>query len=157
LPAADNTSAGLKSLQSANKHYRNALWPAPYDETTHTLHLGDARDLSWIPDNSVHLVVTSPPYWTLKKYEDRKGQLGEVEEYETFLDELVALGDYLDTLPFIVVTHELVGRIPREVGWLHEDVENMRWRWSAEPLIAAAVAKTLRVPLNPPPKLNRKG
>ena len=37
--------------------------------TVHHLHKGDARDLKWIPDNSVHLIVTSPPYWTLKKYE----------------------------------------------------------------------------------------
>lgn len=88
LPAADNTSAGLKALQAANRHYRNSVWPAPYDATTHRLHRGDARDLSWLPDKSVHLVVTSPPYWTLKKYEDRKGQLGDVAEYEAFLDEL---------------------------------------------------------------------
>ena len=32
--------------------------------------------------------MTSPPYWTLKKYEDRDGQLGEVDGYEDFLDEL---------------------------------------------------------------------
>ncbi len=88
LPAADNTSAGLKALQSANRHYRKSEWPAPYDVTSHRLHLGDARDLSWIPDKSVQLVVTSPPYWTLKKYEDRKGQLGEIAEYAAFLDEL---------------------------------------------------------------------
>jgi len=34
------------------------------------------------------LIVTSPPYWTLKKYEERSGQLGAVNEYEIFLDEL---------------------------------------------------------------------
>lgn len=88
LPTADNTSAGLKALQSANRHYRKTAWPAPFDSTTHQIHLGDARDLSWIPDRSVHLIVTSPPYWTLKKYETRKGQLGEVAEYEAFLEEL---------------------------------------------------------------------
>jgi DNA modification methylase len=49
--------------------------------TSHTLHLGDARELEWIPDGSVHLVVTSPPYWTLKKYHDHTGQLGAVEDY----------------------------------------------------------------------------
>lgn len=50
--------------------------------------VGDARDLSWIPDGSVHLVVTSPPYWNLKKYNECPGQLGHIEEYEVFLDEL---------------------------------------------------------------------
>lgn len=38
--------------------------------TIHKLINGDARDLFFIPDESVHLVVTSPPYWNLKKYND---------------------------------------------------------------------------------------
>lgn len=57
-------------------------------ETVHRLHLGDARKLDWIEDSSVHLVVTSPPYWTLKKYNHRAGQLGAVSDYEEFMDEL---------------------------------------------------------------------
>ena len=56
--------------------------------TRHILHRGDARHLDWIPDQSVHLVVTSPPYWTLKKYNDHPGQLGAIAEYESFMDEL---------------------------------------------------------------------
>lgn len=57
-------------------------------QTAHSLHLGDARELDWIPDNSIHLVITSPPYWTLKKYNDHPGQLGDVDDYEAFMDEL---------------------------------------------------------------------
>ena len=49
---------------------------------------GDARDLSFMEDESVHLVVTSPPYWTLKKYRDHEHQLGDVKNYEEFLAEL---------------------------------------------------------------------
>ena len=56
--------------------------------THHALRLGDARQLDWISDGSVHLVVTSPPYWTLKKYNDHPNQLGSVSEYQVFLDEL---------------------------------------------------------------------
>lgn len=56
--------------------------------TKHDLFLADARALSFMPEESVHLVVTSPPYWTLKKYRDHEGQLGEVEDYEQFLKEL---------------------------------------------------------------------
>jgi len=56
--------------------------------TTHTLRQGDARRLDWITDESVHLVVTSPPYWTLKEYPDHEAQLGLVEDYERFHDEL---------------------------------------------------------------------
>ncbi len=88
LPVTDNTSAGLAALRGANRTYRTRPWPAPFDITTHRLHLGDARDLRWVPDRSVHLVVTSPPYWTLKKYEDRSGQLGDIADYDGFLDEL---------------------------------------------------------------------
>lgn len=56
--------------------------------TRHELILGDSRDIPGIPDKSVHLAVTSPPYWTLKKYPDRGAQLGLIEDYEAFLDEL---------------------------------------------------------------------
>lgn len=52
--------------------------------TVHRLVQGDARDLSFIPDESVHLVVTSPPYWTLKRYNDSEGQLGHVEDFDCF-------------------------------------------------------------------------
>lgn len=56
--------------------------------TSHRLFLRDARDMSTIPDGSVHLVVTSPPYWTLKAYRDTEGQLGHVADYEQFIEEL---------------------------------------------------------------------
>jgi modification methylase len=57
-------------------------------ETSHRLIVGDARDMSYIPDQSLHLVVTSPPYWKLKKYNDNEKQLGHIEDYELFLGEL---------------------------------------------------------------------
>src|SRR5438552_846889 len=61
---------------------------ASEQQTLHRLILGDARDLSFIPDESVHLVVTSPPYWTLKEYEQNPDQLGHFENYEGFVSEL---------------------------------------------------------------------
>jgi site-specific DNA-methyltransferase (adenine-specific) len=89
LPSEDNTPQGLQALLQANAVLRARPWPEPYNRTKHTLHLGDARDLSWISDESVHLVVTSPPYWTLKQYKaNRHGQMGDIEDYEDFLDEL---------------------------------------------------------------------
>lgn len=84
----DNTPEGLKALLEENKRARTRPWPSPFDKTEHRLNLGDARDLSWIDDESIHLVVCSPPYWTLKDYEHSPGQLGDVEDYERFLDEL---------------------------------------------------------------------
>jgi DNA modification methylase len=50
----------------------------------HELYCRDARDMGVIEDESVHLVVTSPPYFDLKEYERREGQLGHVEEYDRF-------------------------------------------------------------------------
>lgn len=88
LPEQDNTSEALASLLAANQQYRKGPWPHPFDQTAHELHLGDARDLSWVADESVHLVVTSPPYWTLKEYAEHDDQMGAIEDYETFLDEL---------------------------------------------------------------------
>ncbi|MEA3360513.1 MAG: site-specific DNA-methyltransferase [Thermodesulfobacteriota bacterium] len=49
---------------------------------------GDARDLSFLDDESIHLVVTSPPYWNLKRYNENPDQLGHVNDYESFLGEL---------------------------------------------------------------------
>ena len=46
--------------------------------TRHRVFRGDSRQMDVIPDHSVHLVVTSPPYWTLKDYPGREGQLGAV-------------------------------------------------------------------------------
>jgi site-specific DNA-methyltransferase (adenine-specific) len=56
--------------------------------TRHVVRQGDARDLSFIDTQSVHLIVTSPPYAMLKEYVDLPGQLGNLPVYEEFLDEL---------------------------------------------------------------------
>ncbi len=56
--------------------------------TIHHLFRADARSLSFIPDNSVHLIVTSPPYWNLKKYNSHEHQLGDIDDYNKFLNEL---------------------------------------------------------------------
>ena len=61
----------------------------PRVPTTHDLYLGDSRQrLALVPSDSVHLVVTSPPYWTLKEYRQCAGQLGFIEDYDKFLSEL---------------------------------------------------------------------
>lgn len=56
--------------------------------TSHRLINGDARDLSFLDNESVHLVVTSPPYWNLKRYNENPDQMGHIQDYETFLGEL---------------------------------------------------------------------
>lgn len=55
--------------------------------TTHHLYRQDARTLQ-LPAASVHLVLTSPPYWTLKDYNPGEGQMGYIANYDEFLNEL---------------------------------------------------------------------
>lgn len=53
----------------------------------HELYQADARDLSMLDDESLHLVVTSPPYFNIKDYQngaDVQGQLGDVDDYHEF-------------------------------------------------------------------------
>jgi len=59
--------------------------------TTHQLIQGDARSIPHVADESVHLVLTSPPYWTLKRYNDSPAQLGHVDDYERFLEQLASV------------------------------------------------------------------
>ena len=56
--------------------------------TEHALYRRDARNLSFLADKSVHLIVTSPPYWTLKEYRDSNGQMGHIDDYAQFIREL---------------------------------------------------------------------
>ncbi|MCP4702078.1 MAG: site-specific DNA-methyltransferase [Gammaproteobacteria bacterium] len=56
---------------------------------------GDARDLSFLPDESVHLAITSPPYWNLKKYNENPSQLGHIDDYEIFLGELKKVWEHI--------------------------------------------------------------
>jgi DNA modification methylase len=57
-------------------------------KTQHTIYIADARNLSMVPDESVHLILTSPPYWNLKRYNEHANQLGHIDDYETFLNQL---------------------------------------------------------------------
>jgi site-specific DNA-methyltransferase (adenine-specific) len=56
-------------------------------KTTHKIISGDARVMDLIEDQSVHLIVTSPPYWQLKDYGDQR-QLGYHDTYENYINNL---------------------------------------------------------------------
>ncbi|MCL6545638.1 MAG: hypothetical protein K6T61_10445, partial [Bryobacteraceae bacterium] len=56
--------------------------------TWHVLSVGDARWMESVPSESVHLVLTSPPYWNLKRYRHHPSQLGHIDDYDRFLTEL---------------------------------------------------------------------
>ena len=81
-----------QSVKDVQAQYRTNGTGDPYPNepllTTHEIRLADARDLEWIEDASVHLVCTSPPYGMLKEYPGGEGQLGNIPDYDTFLQEL---------------------------------------------------------------------
>ncbi len=52
--------------------------------------IGDARGLPELTDRSVHLVVTSPPYWQLKDY-GRSGQIGYDQDLAAYIGDLEAV------------------------------------------------------------------
>lgn len=70
---------------SLTRQIESALQQLP---TWHRLHRADARTATFLEPESVHLVLTSPPYWTLKEYRRTDGQLGHVTDYAEFLAEL---------------------------------------------------------------------
>ena len=87
LPSLDNPQTALPAIAKnalAMGEIENAVRRVP---TFHDLIVRDARKMNLAPE-SVHLVLTSPPYWTLKEYKDAEGQLGHFAEYEGFLAEL---------------------------------------------------------------------
>ena len=56
----------------------------------------DAKNMSALPDNSVHLIVTSPPYFNIKDYsmngyqnerqaEQANGQIGDIVDYDEYI------------------------------------------------------------------------
>lgn len=56
-------------------------------KTKHVCIFGDSRKMNEIKDSSVHLVVTSPPYWQLKDY-GVKEQIGFNDSYEEYINNL---------------------------------------------------------------------
>ncbi|MFA6335235.1 MAG: DNA methyltransferase [Bacteroidales bacterium] len=57
------------------------------NKTKHTIINGDSRQMSELQNESVHLIVTSPPYWQLKDY-GTENQIGFHDDYETYINYL---------------------------------------------------------------------
>ena len=55
--------------------------------TEHKIIFGDSRSLNQIKDNSVQLIITSPPYWQLKDY-GAEDQIGFNDSYEEYINNL---------------------------------------------------------------------
>ena len=58
-----------------------------YLETIHKIYFQDAINIRELKEKSVHLVVTSPPYWKIKDY-DNKGQIGYNDSLNDYIKKL---------------------------------------------------------------------
>ncbi len=56
-------------------------------KTNHKIIIGDSRKMDLVPDNSIHLIITSPPYWQLKDY-GNGNQIGFDDSYEDYINNL---------------------------------------------------------------------
>ena len=56
-------------------------------KTVHKIIHGDSRQMNLVTDESMHLVITSPPYWQLKDY-GTSDQIGYHETYESYINNL---------------------------------------------------------------------
>jgi len=56
-------------------------------KTTHTCVIGDSRKMAEVKTSSVHLIVTSPPYWQLKDY-GTPNQIGFNDSYQDYINNL---------------------------------------------------------------------
>ncbi|WP_059369766.1 DNA methyltransferase [Treponema endosymbiont of Eucomonympha sp.] len=65
-----------------------------------TVFYKDSRTMSELPDNSVQLIVTSPPYFNIKDYsldgyqekktgKKEKGQIGDIADYDEYIEQLL--------------------------------------------------------------------
>jgi hypothetical protein len=67
----DNPQTDLPRIARDEKLIRSIEEAIQQVPTAHAVYHGDAREMAHLESESVHLVVTSPPYWTLKEYRSR--------------------------------------------------------------------------------------
>ena len=70
-------------LEQPTVEYANQL----YKDTTHRIYFKDSRRMQEVKDEEVHLVVTSPPYWSIKDYGNCK-QIGYRDSLPKYFREL---------------------------------------------------------------------
>ena len=75
----DNPQTAIPQIAKNEELVRTIEAAVQQIPTSHELRQGDARAAKF-PPGSVHLIVTSPPYWTLKEYLQAPGQMGHIAD-----------------------------------------------------------------------------
>jgi DNA modification methylase len=107
----------------------------------------DARKMTELPDNSVQLIVTSPPYFNIKDYsldgyqknrktEKERGQIGDIPNYKKYIDEMAVIwkecervlkpnGKLIINTPLMPMSKKnLITHYNRHIFDINSDIEN---------------------------------
>lgn len=110
---------------------QKSIGPSEYEPT---VKIGDARDLGFIPDESVHLIITHPPYFNAVRTSETEGDLSHFEdtEYSIFLNEMDKVFSELERVlkegrVLVIVTGDIIRKINGITQQLpiHADYINM--------------------------------
>src|SRR3972149_9465282 len=85
--AKDRHQDGLQLADKDNFFIVNLTPNKRQLKTHHKIINGDSRHMTELSDNSVHLAITSPPYWQLKDY-GTENQIGFHDTYENYINNL---------------------------------------------------------------------
>ena len=65
--------------------------PALHFETTHKIFFKSSKNMEEVKDHTVHLIVTSPPYWNIKDY-GHPEQIGYRDDLPQYYQKLAKYG-----------------------------------------------------------------
>ncbi len=107
----------------------------------------DAKNMSEIPNNSIDLIITSPPYFNVKDYtkdgyqfnqisEKKEGQIGDIQDYDKYIEEMLKVwkecervlrpnGKLVINVPLMPMTkRELNTHYNRHIFDINADIEH---------------------------------
>ncbi|OPX83880.1 MAG: DNA adenine methyltransferase YhdJ [Pelotomaculum sp. PtaB.Bin013] len=85
------TNQGYHKIAMARLNEHATQNNLEYTDETISLFNQSSLQMDFIPDNSVGVVITSPPYWNKADYGQYAGNIGGYEFYDDFLDGMEAL------------------------------------------------------------------
>ena len=88
LKKLDNRQTTIPKLAKDKQLLDEVETVLPTLPTSHKFFLADSVRFNRLEPESIHLVLTSPPYWTLKRYNEIDHQLGHMSNYDAFVKEL---------------------------------------------------------------------
>lgn len=151
---------GVDINPEAVKLTQKALQFNHHPKSTQKVRTGDARDMSFLKDGSIDLVLTHPPYMNIIKYSEGKigGDLSNIGSLPKFCDEIekiarelyrvlkadkycvILIGDTRKGRHYVPLAYNVMRRFLSAGFVLKEDIVKVqhncamtkRWKWKAE-------------------------